>query len=42
MFNHGVFVMHGVGAVSFAHSDKDLQAILTAAERVAQEMKAKA
>lgn len=42
MFNHGVFVMHGVGAVSFAHSDKDLQAILVAAEGVAQEMKAKA
>jgi len=42
MLNHGVFVMHALGAVSFAHGGKDIQAILTTVERVAQEMKAKA
>jgi glutamate-1-semialdehyde aminotransferase len=42
MFNHGIFAMHGIGSVSYAHTDKDLQSILAAAERVAREMKAKA
>jgi len=42
MFNHGIFAMHGIGSVSFAHTDKDLQTILAAVERVAKEMKAKA
>jgi glutamate-1-semialdehyde 2,1-aminomutase len=39
MLNHGVFVMHGVGSVSFAHTEKDIQTILAAADKVAKEMK---
>lgn len=42
MLNHGVFVMHGVGAVSFAHGEKEIQTILSAVERVAEEMRADA
>jgi glutamate-1-semialdehyde 2,1-aminomutase len=42
MYNHGVYVMHGVGAVSFAHGEREVQAILTAVDSVAREMKAEA
>jgi glutamate-1-semialdehyde 2,1-aminomutase len=42
MLNHGVFVMHGGGGVSFAHSDEDIERVIAATERVAQEMSANA
>jgi glutamate-1-semialdehyde 2,1-aminomutase len=38
MMNNGVFVMHGVGGVSMAHSDEDIDHVLAAAEEVAIEM----
>lgn len=38
MMNHGVFVMHGGGAVSTAHTDEDIGLILQATEEVAREM----
>lgn len=38
MLNHGVFVMHGVGAVSMAHSDEDIDRVIAATEEVAEEM----
>jgi len=38
MLNHGVFVMHGGGGVSLAHSDDDIERVIAATERVAQEM----
>jgi glutamate-1-semialdehyde 2,1-aminomutase len=38
MLNHGVFVIHGGGAVSTAHTDKDIEQIIAAAEEVAREM----
>jgi len=39
MLNRGVFVMHGGGAVSFAHTEEDMARVLQAAAEVAQEMK---
>ena len=42
MMNHGVFVMHGGGAVSFAHTEEDIQRVIAATEEVAREMKANA
>jgi glutamate-1-semialdehyde aminotransferase len=42
MLNHGVFVMHGGGSVSLAHSEDDIERVIAATERVAQEMKANA
>ena len=42
MLNHGVFVMHGGGGVSLAHSDEDIERVIATVERVAQEMNAKA
>jgi glutamate-1-semialdehyde 2,1-aminomutase len=39
MMNRGVFVMHGGGAVSFAHTDEDMARVIKAAEEVAYEMK---
>lgn len=38
MINHGVFTMHGVGAVSFAHTDEDIDRVIAATEEVAIEM----
>lgn len=38
MMNHGVFVMHGGGAVSTAHTDEDIKRILTATREVAREI----
>jgi len=38
MINHGVFVAHGGGAVSTAHSDDDIERIIAAVEAVATEM----
>ncbi len=38
MINHGVFVAHGGGAVSTAHSDDDIERIIAATEAVAKEM----
>ena len=38
MLNRGVFVMHGVGAVSMAHSDEDIDRVIAATEEVAKEM----
>lgn len=38
MMNHGVFVMHGGGAVSTAHTDEDIALILKATEDVAREI----
>ena len=38
MINHGVFVAHGGGAVSTAHSDDDIEQIIAATEAVAKEM----
>jgi glutamate-1-semialdehyde 2,1-aminomutase len=42
MINHGVFTMHGAGAVSLAHSDEDIEKIIAAVEAVAEEMAASA
>ena len=42
MLNHGAFVMHGGGGVSFAHSDEDIERVITATETVAREMSANA
>ena len=39
MINHGVFVMHGGGAVSFAHTAEDIERVIKATEEVAREMK---
>jgi glutamate-1-semialdehyde 2,1-aminomutase len=41
MMNHGVFVMHGGGAVSTAHTDEDIERILEAAREVALEIAAR-
>jgi glutamate-1-semialdehyde 2,1-aminomutase len=38
MMNHGVFVVHGGGAVSTAHSDEEIERIIAATEQVAAEM----
>ena len=40
MLNHGVFVMHGGGGVSAAHTDDDIGLVIAAVEKVAQEMSA--
>ena len=39
MINRGVFVMHGGGAVSFAHTEEDIEKVIKATEEVAREMK---
>jgi len=39
MINHGVFVMHGGGAVSFVHTEKDIDRVIAATVAVAGEMK---
>ncbi len=39
MINHGVFIMHGGGAVSMAHTDEDIDRIIAASEEVAKEMR---
>lgn len=41
MMNHGVFVMHGGGAVSTAHTDDDINTVIEAAREVAEEIAAK-
>jgi glutamate-1-semialdehyde 2,1-aminomutase len=38
LLNHGVFVMHGGGALSEAHTDEDVDRILAAVDAVAEEM----
>jgi glutamate-1-semialdehyde 2,1-aminomutase len=38
MLNNGVHVVHGGGALSFAHSDRETQHIIEAAGSVAREM----
>jgi glutamate-1-semialdehyde 2,1-aminomutase len=38
MLNHGVFVMHGGGGVSAAHTEDDIERVIAAVERVAREM----
>lgn len=38
MMNHGVFVMHGGGAVSTAHTDEDIERVLQAVREVASEI----
>jgi glutamate-1-semialdehyde 2,1-aminomutase len=38
MLNHGVFVMHGGGGVSAAHTDDDIGRVIAAVDKVAQEM----
>jgi glutamate-1-semialdehyde 2,1-aminomutase len=38
MLNKGVYTMYGGGAVSMAHSDKDIEYIIKAAEKAAEEM----
>ena len=38
MLNKGVFVMHGGGGLSIAHSDGDIVKIIEAARQVAREM----
>jgi glutamate-1-semialdehyde 2,1-aminomutase len=40
MLNHGIYVMHGGGGISTAHSEEDINRIIKAAEEVAREMKA--
>lgn len=40
MLNHGVYVMHGGGAVSAAHTEGDIDRIIAAAAEVGKEMKA--
>jgi glutamate-1-semialdehyde 2,1-aminomutase len=42
MLNHGVFVVHGGGSVSFAHTEEDIARVLAATEEVAREMKKEA
>jgi glutamate-1-semialdehyde 2,1-aminomutase len=42
MLNHGVFVVHGGGSVSFAHTEEDIERVIAATEEVAREMKSKA
>jgi glutamate-1-semialdehyde 2,1-aminomutase len=39
MLTKGIHVMHGGGALSVAHSDKDIKQIIEAAKEVAKEMK---
>ena len=39
MLNHGVYVVHGGGAVSIAHTEEDVDRIVEATGVVAQEMK---
>jgi glutamate-1-semialdehyde 2,1-aminomutase len=39
MLTKGVYVMHGGGGLSIAHSDKDIEKIIKAAREVAREMK---
>jgi glutamate-1-semialdehyde 2,1-aminomutase len=38
MLNHGVFVMHGGGAVSVAHTEEDIDRVIAAVEEVAKEL----
>ncbi|MEJ5377816.1 MAG: aminotransferase class III-fold pyridoxal phosphate-dependent enzyme [bacterium] len=38
MMNHGVFVMHGGGAISTAHTHEDVQKIIQATQEVASEI----
>jgi glutamate-1-semialdehyde 2,1-aminomutase len=38
MLTKGVHVMHGGGALSIAHSDKDIEKIIGAAREVGREM----
>lgn len=38
MLNHGVFVMHGGGAVSLTHSEEDIDRVIAATEEVVHEM----
>jgi glutamate-1-semialdehyde 2,1-aminomutase len=40
MLNKGVFVMHGGGGLSIAHSEGDIVKIIDATKEVAKEMKA--
>jgi len=40
MLNHGVYLVHGGGALSMAHTDEDVDQIIQAAAKVAQEMAA--
>ncbi len=37
LLNHGVYTKYGGGAVSFAHSDEDIERLLAAVDRVAEE-----
>jgi glutamate-1-semialdehyde 2,1-aminomutase len=39
MLNHGVYLVHGGGAVSMAHTEGDVDRIVEATEAVAQEMR---
>lgn len=38
MLNHGIYTMHGGGAISMAHTNEDVERIIEAAAKVAQEM----
>jgi hypothetical protein len=38
MLNKGVYTMYGGGAVSTAHTDKDIEKIINTVEEVAKEM----
>ena len=38
MLNHGVYVVHGGGAVSMAHTEDDIDRVIAAVEAVAKEM----
>jgi glutamate-1-semialdehyde 2,1-aminomutase len=38
MLNRGVYTVYGGGAVSMAHTDKDIEHIINAAEGSAEEM----
>lgn len=40
MMNHGVFIMHGGGAISTAHTEKDIETVIEATENVAKEIRA--
>lgn len=42
MLNHGVFVVHGGGSVSFAHTEEDIERVIGATEEVALEMRTEA
>jgi glutamate-1-semialdehyde 2,1-aminomutase len=42
MLNRGAFVVHGAGAVSFAHTEEDVERVIAATEAVAREMKSEA